>query len=91
MRSSGGRIDAYQLTSLLVSPLRLSFLDGYNLYMSSLEFKALCIVHNFVILWSVVDLKDIPEYLKKRTAQNEISAAELRFEKHSRYSEVPFS
>ena len=64
---------------MLVSRLHPSFLDIYNLLISSLESKALCIVISFLILWSIcliyflVHFKDSPKYLTRGTAQAFIS------------------
>ena len=49
MKSLSAFINAAMLSSMLASPLPPSFLDMYNLSMSSLECKALC----FLVLWSI--------------------------------------
>ena len=57
---------------MMVSPLPPYFLDTYSLSMSSLRCKALCMVINFLVVWSIclslVHFKNNPEYLTRRTA-----------------------
>ena len=58
-----------------LSPLPFSFLDTYSLSTLCLEFNALCIVINFLIIClickssSFVHLKDDPEYLTRGTSK----------------------
>ena len=51
--SSNTQIDASTHSSLPASPLSLSFLDTYNLSISSLIYKAICIVINFLVPWTI--------------------------------------
>ena len=60
---------------MLASPLPPSFLDTDSLSTSSLECNALCMVINFLVLWSIclssslVHFKKRPNYLMRDTAQ----------------------
>ena len=60
---------------MLAYSLSPSFLDTYSLPMSYLGCKALCIVINFLVLWSfclsssLVRFKNDPEYITRGTAQ----------------------
>ena len=87
---------------MLKSPFPRSFLVTYILSTSSLGCKALCIVINFLLLWSIclsfslVHFKKGSEYLKRGTVQSffysfdEISSAEFAFKEFSFFSEVLF-
>ena len=67
--------DESTLSSMLASPLLLSFLETYSQSTSSLGCNALCIVISFLVLWSIcltsslVHLRKGPEYLTRGTAQ----------------------
>ena len=73
--SSRTVFDASTLSSVLASPLPLSFLDMYNLSTSFQGCKALCMVISFLVLWpiclrsSLVHFKNGFEYLRKGTAK----------------------
>ena len=75
MLSSCSYIDVSTLSSMRANPFLPSFLDTYCLSISFLWCTALCIVINFLVLWSIflssspVHLKNSPEYLTRRIAQ----------------------
>ena len=68
-------IDASTLSSMLASPLPLSYIETYSMSTSSLGCNALRIDISFLILWSIclssslVYLRKGPEYLTSGTAQ----------------------
>ena len=74
-RSCFSFMDASTVSSMLASPLPLSFLDTYSLSTSSLGCNTLCMVISFFVLWSIclssslVHLRKGPEYLTRGTAQ----------------------
>ena len=75
MKWSSCCIDVTSLSSKLSSHLPTLFLDRYSLSKSSLGCNALCIVINFLVLWSIcfrpslVHFKNGPEYITRKTAQ----------------------
>ena len=73
--SLSSQIVAFMQLSVLESPLSSSFLDIYSLFISSLSCKALCIIINFLVLWSIPLIFSLDHfmngqnYLTRRTAQ----------------------
>ena len=73
MLSSSPRIDASTLFSMLVCPLPPSLLNIYSQSPIPLGSKTLCIVINFLVLWSIclstspVYFQNNPEYFTRRT------------------------
>ena len=53
LQSSSRGNDASTLFSMLASPLPPSFVDTYSLSTASLGCSALCMVINFLVLWSI--------------------------------------
>ena len=69
------------LFSMLVSPLPPSLLDTYNLSTSSLGCKALCMVINFLILWSIFKFFSGPLQEKSRVSYEGDSLGIYTFDK----------
>ena len=89
--SSSPCIDALTQFLVLVNPLPLFSIDSYTVSMLSLRHKAVCIVSNFFLVWSIflsfslVDFKNCLENLTMRSAQ--VFLLLMRFLLHSFVSE----
>ena len=69
MLSSSRCNNASTLSSMLASPLPLSFLDTYSLSTSSLGCKALCVLISFLVLWSICFWSSLVESLIRETSR----------------------